>query len=227
MQTTILTTFAATLFALLNPLGLLPIFVGYVAGERKNVQYWVALFLALTVAGLLLLFLLSGSALLRFFGIDLDAFRVAGGILLLLIGINIVLGDPSKAARDVVKQDQSSDIQAAKSIFSKIVVPMAMPLLVGPGVIANVILYATAAEQAKDPARLAGLGLVCVAISAVTFLILAAGRRLQRLVGDVGLNVATRILGLLVASIGAQFILTGLTNVVVHTIAPQVLKATS
>lgn len=223
MHTTILTTFAATLFALLNPLGLLPVFIGYVAHERKSVQNWVALFLSLAVAGLLILFLLSGSALLRFFGIDLDAFRVAGGILLLLIGINIVLGDPSKAARDVAEQDQASAIQAAKSIFSKIVVPMAMPLLVGPGVIANVILYATAAEQSGDPTRILGLGLVCVLVSVANFLIFVAGRRLQRLVGDVGLNVATRILGLLVASIGAQFIITGLTNVVVHTIAPQVL----
>jgi len=226
MHTTILTTFAATLFALLNPLGLLPVYIGYVSHERKKVQLWVAGFLALTVAGLLLLFLFSGAALLRFFGIDLDAFRVAGGILLLLIGINIVLGDPNKAARDVAAQDQSSDIVAAKSIYTKIVVPMAMPLLVGPGVIANVILYATAAQRDDDPARYVGLALVCVLISVATFLILAAGRRLQQLVGEVGLNVATRILGLLVASIGAQFILTGLTNVVVHTIAPQLLKLT-
>lgn len=227
MHSSSLTTLAATLFALLNPLGMLPVFIGYVSGERKIVQNWVALFLGLTVAGLLILFLLSGSTLLHFFGIDLDAFRVAGGILLLIIGINIVLGDPSKAARDVAKQDQSSDIQAAKSIYSKIVVPMAMPLLVGPGVIANVILYATEAEAIRDPARLVALAGICVAVSVATFLIFVAGQRLQKLVGDVGLNVITRVLGLLVASIGAQFVLTGLTNVVVHTIAPQVLKTAS
>jgi MarC family membrane protein len=223
MQSNFLTTFAATQFALLNPLGVLPIFISYVAGERRSVQRWVALFLSLTVLGLLLLFLVSGSALLKFFGIDLDAFRVAGGILLLLIGINIVLGDPTKSAQDLVAADQDSPLKAAQSIYSKVVIPLAMPLLVGPGVIANVILYATLAEEAKDNMKLVGLAFVCLGISFLTFLIFSAGQRLQHLVGNVGLNVATRILGLLVASMGAQFILTGLTNVIVQTIAPQIL----
>jgi len=223
MQSNFLTTFAATQFALLNPLGVLPIFISYVAGERRSVQRWVALFLSLTVLGLLLLFLVSGSALLKFFGIDLNAFRVAGGILLLLIGINIVLGDPTKSAEDLVAADQDSPLKAAQSIYSKVVIPLAMPLLVGPGVIANVILYATLAEEAKDNMKLVGLAFVCLGISFLTFLIFSAGQRLQHLVGNVGLNVATRILGLLVASMGAQFILTGLTNVIVQTIAPQIL----
>ncbi len=223
-ETSILSTFAATLFALLNPLGMLPVFIGYSASMSLGVQRWLALFVSLTVLGLMLLFLLTGTAILDFFGITLDSFRVAGGILLLLIGINIVTGDPAKAAKELVIQEQASALSEAKSIYRQIVVPFAMPLLVGPGVIANLILYASEARTIKSAALSLGLMGVTVGISLLTLVILLSGRALRRLLGDVGLSIATRILGLLVASIGMQFVITGLSNVVVHSIAPAVLQ---
>lgn len=217
-------SFATTLFALLNPLGVLPIFIGYTAKERRGVQRWLALFLGITVWLLLILFLLSGTALLDFFGISIDAFRIAGGILLLLIGINIVTGDSTKAAKDLVIQDQESDLQQAKSVYRKIVIPLAMPLLVGPGVIANVILHASQAEAAKQNQLLVGFSIVIGIVSFLTFVIFLAGKWLQRLLGDVGLNILTRILGLLVASIGVQFMISGISDIIVTTIAPEILK---
>ncbi len=223
-ETSILSTFAATLFALLNPLGMLPIFIGYSAGMSLGVQRWLALFVSLTVMGLMLLFLLTGTAILDFFGISLDSFRVAGGILLLLIGINIVTGDPVKAAKDLIVQAEASALREAKSVYRQIVVPFAMPLLVGPGVIANLILYASEARATTSDTLLLGLVGVTVGISLLTLVILLAGRVLRRLLGDVGLSIATRILGLLVASIGMQFVITGLSNVVIHSIAPAVLQ---
>jgi len=222
--TGILSTFAATLFALVNPLGMLPVFMGYTANLGAGVQRWLALLVSLTVIGLMLLFLLTGNAIIDFFGITLDSFRVAGGILLLLIGINIVTGDPGKAAKDLVVESQESALGEAKSVYRQIVVPFAMPLLVGPGVIANLILYAGEARAIKEAELSLGMIGVTVGIGAVTFVILLSGRVLRRLLGDVGLSILTRILGLLVASIGMQFVLTGLTNVIVHTIAPAVLK---
>ena len=223
-ETSILSTFAATLFALLNPLGMLPVFIGYSAGMSLGVQRWLALFVSLTVLGLMLLFLLTGTAILDFFGISLDSFRVAGGILLLLIGITIVTGDPAKAAKELVVQEQVSALSEAKSVYRQIVVPFAMPLLVGPGVIANLILYASEARTIKSDTLSLGLVGVTVGISLLTLVILLSGRVLRRLLGDVGLSIATRILGLLVASIGMQFVITGLSNVVIHSIAPAVLQ---
>ena len=223
-ETSIVSTFAATLFALLNPLGMLPVFIGYTTGLSQGVQRWLALFVSLTVLGLMLLFLLTGTAILDFFGITLDSFRMAGGILLLLIGIQIVTGDSGKAAQDLVVQEQASALSEAKSVYRQIVVPFAMPLLVGPGVIANLILYASEARAIQSPTLSLGLIGVTVAIALVTLAILLSGRVLRRLLGDVGLNIVTRILGLLVASIGMQFIITGLSNVIVHSIAPAVLK---
>lgn len=223
-ETSILSTFAATLFALLNPLGMLPVFIGYTANVNQGVQRWLALFVSLTVMALMLVFLLTGTAILNFFGITLDAFRIAGGVLLLLIGINIVTSDSAKAAKDLVFQADMTALSEAKSVYRQIVVPLAMPLLVGPGVIANLILYAGEAKSLKSDALLLGLVGVTVGVALLTCVILLSGRFLRRLLGDVGLSIATRILGLLVASIGMQFVITGLTNVVVHSIAPAVLQ---
>ncbi len=223
-ESSILSTFAATLFALLNPLGMLPVFIGYTSGSSLGVQRWLALFVSLTVLGLMLLFLFTGHAILGFFGITLDSFRLAGGILLLLIGIQIVMGDPAKAARDLVVQATESTLSEAKSVYRQIVVPFAMPLLVGPGVIANLILYASEARTAKSDTLALGLVGVTIGISVLTFVILLSGRYLRNLLGDVGLSILTRILGLLVASIGMQFIVTGLSNVVIHTVVPEAIK---
>ena len=223
MDKSLYTTFAATLFALLNPLGALPIFIGYVAGERAGVQRFVALLLSVTVLALLLVFLTTGAALLRFFGIDLDSFRVAGGILLLLIGINQVTGKNSEA-KSVAGDEKLSDWQAAQGVYRAIVIPIAMPLLVGPGVIANVILYANEVRARPDVPLPGGLALICLAVSFLVLIIFLSGRWLQRILGTTGLSIATRVLGLLVASMGVQFISTGLTNIVVHSVAPQILN---
>ena len=99
-----------------------------------------------------------------------------------------------------------------------------MPLLVGPGVIANLILYAGEAWQRRSPKLSWGLVAVTMAVSFLTLVILLSAGFLRRLLGDVGLNIATRILGLLVASIGVEFMIAGLTNVIVHSIMPAVLQ---
>ena len=223
-ETSILGTFAATLFALLNPFGMLPVFIGYTADKRIRVQRWVALFVSITVLGLMLLFLFAGTALLNFFGITIDAFRIAGGILLLLIGLKTIARDAATKAKDLTVESEVGELIEAESVYRQIVVPFAMPLLVGPGVIANLILYAGEAWERRSSKLSWGLVGVTVGISLLTYVILLSARYLRRLLGDVGLSIATRILGLLVASIGVQFVITGLTNVIVHSIAPAVLQ---
>ncbi|MDG4553074.1 MAG: MarC family protein [Candidatus Competibacter sp.] len=223
-ESQILSTYAATLFALLNPLGMLPVFIGYASGLTVGVQRWLSLLVSLTVMGLMLLFLLTGTTLLHFFGISIDSFRMAGGILLLLIGIQIVTADAAQGTQNLGLEAAQSDLSQAEFIYRQIVIPFALPLLVGPGVIANLILYAGEAERIKSPSLSLGLIVITVAISVLLLLILLSGRFLQRLLGDVGLSIVTRILGLLVAAIGMQFLVTGTSNVIVQTIAPAVLR---
>jgi multiple antibiotic resistance protein len=223
MNWSFLSNFAITLFALLNPLGMLPIFISYTARERKEVQRIVAFFVSLTVLGLLIIFMLVGTPMLRFFGVTLNSFRIAGGILLLGIGIGIVNGQNSNTTGVVLTKEGENNLSQAKSVYRQIVIPMAMPLLVGPGVIANVILYASEAEVKKE---FLGLELIVMTIfvSFLVFIVLASGKWLQRLLGDIGLSITQRVMGLFVAAIGVQFMVNGLTDIIVQNLAPEVLK---
>ena len=223
MNFSFLSNFAITLFALLNPIGMLPVFISYTSFERKEVQRLVALFVSLTVMALLLMFLLIGSPILQFFGVSLDSFRIAGGILLLIIGIGIVNGKSSDNKEEIVTTETNNNLTQAKSIYSQIVIPMAMPLLVGPGVIANVILYSNEASKKRD-----GLGieliLMIALVSFLVFVILATGKWLQKMIGNIGLNITQRIMGLFVAAIGVQFMVTGVINIFVSQIIPELFK---
>jgi MarC family membrane protein len=224
MDFSFLSNFAITLFALLNPIGMLPVFISYTANERKEVQRLVALFVSLTVMALLLVFLLIGAPILQFFGVSLDSFRIAGGILLLIIGIGIVNGKSSDNKEEIVTTAASNYLTQAKSIYSQIVIPMAMPLLVGPGVIANVILYSSEASSKIGTGLAIELILMIVLVSFLVFAILAAGKFLQKMIGNIGLNITQRIMGLFVAAIGVQFMVTGIINIFVSKIIPELSK---
>ena len=173
-------------FALLNPLGMLTIFINFTARQSKAVQQLVALFVAVTVLALVLLFMVTGTGLLQFFGISLDSFRIAGGILLLGLGIGIVNGEgtntlpvPGGSAAEESKMMQ------AQSVYRQIVIPMAMPLLVGPGVIANVILYSSDTKRLGWERNLE-LMLTAFVVSVLVFIVLASAKSLQRFLGEIG-----------------------------------------
>jgi MarC family membrane protein len=159
--------------------------------------------------------------LLKFFGVTLDSFRLAGGILLLGIGINIVNGSSAGSSNIAVETSQEGNLTQAKSVYRQIVIPMAMPLLVGPGVIANVILYANEAESKLGIGLSIELILTTVIVSFLVFLVLASGKGLQRLLGDVGLSITQRVMGLFVAAIGVQFMVTGTINIFDAQILPK------
>lgn len=224
MEWSFLRNFGITLFALLNPLGMLPIFIGYTARESRGVQRWLALFVSLTVLALLLIFLVAGAAILNFFGVSLNSFRIAGGILLLLIGISLVNGVGAKGPENLITKHKESALIQAKSIYRQIVIPMAMPLLVGPGVIANVILYANEAQAKKESGFGFGLIIMTIFVSFLVFVVLSAGKELQRFLGDIGLSITQRVMGLFVAAIGVQFMVTGVIDIITYNIAPQLLK---
>jgi MarC family membrane protein len=218
MDWTLISSFAAALFAIINPFGNLPIFISYTAGESKGVQRWLAIFVALTVLVFLVIFLIFGSAILKFFGISLAAFRIAGGILLLLTGIGMVRGQHNEKARELAAEAYTSDLQEAELMYRKILIPLGIPLFVGPGSISTVILYA---NEAKTFPTFWGLIGVIVAISALVLAVLLVGNLIKRFMGQTGLDIATRIMGLLLTAIGVQFILSGLSDATINFINPR------
>jgi multiple antibiotic resistance protein len=205
--------------SIVNPIGNLPLFISYTAGERKPVRTWLAAFIALTVFVLLTVFLMVGTGLLSFFGITIAAFRISGGILLLLTGIAMVRGEQAKRQAELAAKMDQSALREAELIYGKILVPLGIPLFVGPGAISTVILYSS---QIQNPATQVGMIAVLATIAVAVLITLLSSGPIHRLLGNIGMEVATRLLGLVLAAIGIQFILNGLANATLGLINPAI-----
>ncbi len=196
-----LTSFLVGLLAIANPLGAIPVYLSLCAGKDPLVCQRVPRITALAFFLILAAALLIGDTLLRLFGITIDAFRVGGGLLILLMAISMLKAKPTslKARPEETEEAQNSDTFA--------VVPLAMPMLAGPGAISLVIIQANNTHQ---PLEL-GLYLLVIAVVAVLlWLTLKLAQPLGELLGITGLNVFTRIMGLILTAIGVQMMADGL-----------------
>ena len=203
--------FAAALFAVMNPLGNLPLYISATSGERSKVQRYVAVFLAIFIAVMLLVFFWSGDSILHFFGISLASFRIAGGIILLLNGIGMVAGHEGKKIEALADQiAEKSDLEEAENQFKSILIPIGIPIFVGPGSISTVILFA---GQAHSTAAHVGMSMVIVGMALLVLLMLLTSKPTEKLLGTMGLDIAARLMGLILAAMGIQFMLAGLADV--------------
>jgi MarC family membrane protein len=209
MNWALMLSFAAALLAIIDPIGNLPLFVSYVGQEKSAVQRWLALFLAVTVMVMLLVFFYTGQFILNSFGVSMAAFRIAGGILLLLIGIDMVKGHEFQVVEKEPPAGEHTTFGQARRRFRKLLIPLGVPLYVGPGSISTAILYAARAHSLWD--KLA-LSMVIVFVSLVLFICMSTGRHIRKILGDSGLDISTRLLGVLLASIAVQFMLAGLSE---------------
>lgn len=201
MSTNELITAFVALFVVIDPVGLVPLFVALTRGTAAPARRRIALRAIGIASGLLLLFGLVGETLLNFLGISLAAFRIAGGLLLFLTALDMLFERRTK--RREGQADQASDPEDDPSVF-----PLAMPLIAGPGAIATMILLAGPAEG--DPIHLAQIAGVLLAVLALVWVMFQLATPLERLLGPVGINVTTRLLGMLLAALSVQFVLDGL-----------------
>lgn len=194
-----LITAFTTLFIIIDPLGLTPLFIALTQGMTPAQRRGVAMRACLVAGGLMVVFMLLGEAVLGFVGISMDAFRIAGGILLFLTALEMLF-----QRRQERKADNAAEIDVADdpSVF-----PLALPLIVGPGTITTLILLTGQANGAVD---LFAIGGVCLAVLLIVFLAFLSAGALERLLGKIGLNIVTRVLGMLLAALAVQFILDGL-----------------
>jgi len=194
----LITAFVA-LFVIIDPIGLTPLFAALTQGDPQSRRRAVGIRACLVALFILSLFTIFGEAVLGFVGISMPAFRIAGGILLFLTALDMLFERRTKRREGKADEEEEGD---DPSVF-----PLAIPLIAGPGAIATVILLA--GRDPGLPGILSTIG-VTVAVLLVVFALFLTAGLLERLLGRVGINVVTRLLGMLLAALSVQFVLDGL-----------------
>jgi len=187
-----------TLVVVVDPIGLAPLFVALTRGvseRRRRVQAVRGVALG---AAILFVFAFVGDALLAALGIGLPAFRIAGGVLLFLVAVDIIFGRPSNVRPDL--EEEEPDPRQDVAVF-----PLAIPLIAGPGALATVLLYTGGASAGETAAFLGVLFFVLV----LTLGSLLAAPRIIGIFGRSGSDVFSRALGVLLAALAVQFVLDG------------------
>ncbi|MDO9161674.1 MAG: MarC family protein [Methylococcaceae bacterium] len=189
------------MFAILNPLGAIPIYLTMTAHKSTGEMRHIAAKTSIAVGVILIISLWGGNLLLQFFGIGMPAFRIASGLLVLLIAISMFQAKISPAIHTHAEALEAEDKEGIA------VVPLAIPLLAGPGAISLVIVNA---EQMSYWADKLIISLGSIFLAGVVWIILSLAVPLGKRLGTAGINIATRIMGLLLAAMAVQFIANGL-----------------
>jgi multiple antibiotic resistance protein len=204
-----LTSFV-TLFVIFDPVGNVPIFLAITPKATTEERLRIAARGTLAAGAVLVVFAFGGEWLLSALGITLPAFRIAGGILLLLLAIEMVFARQS-GLRTTTKGEEAEASHRAAAHEDVAIFPLAVPLLAGPGAMASILLLAGAAVA--DIFEKAVLIAVLFAILPVTFLCLVAGSRILARIGVTGINVLTRVFGIVLAALAVQYVIDGVKAV--------------
>lgn len=192
-----------TLLVVVDPVGLVPIFLSVTHHLAPASRRAVAFRAALIAAVILAIFALAGSWLLGNLGIGLPAFRVAGGLLLFAIAFEMVYGQRSE--RQATTATEAAEAEHAHHIAA---FPLAVPLLAGPGAITATLLLA--GEAAGQPSRFAALLITIAVVAGVCVLVFLLAVRIAHLLGTTGNLVFSRLLGIVLAALAVQYVLDGL-----------------
>jgi multiple antibiotic resistance protein len=189
------------LIAIVNPIGALPIFITLTSHLDMTERRAVSSLAVYSVLAILLLSLFLGEAILNFFGITIGSFRVAGGLLILLMAISMMHAKTSGVKHTA---EEAKEGEKRESIA---VVPLATPLLAGPGAISTVILYA---HKGTGLLHYLLVGLVIFLTSLLLYIVFKSVPYISKYISQTGINVFTRIMGLILAAISIEFIASGI-----------------
>lgn len=190
-----------SLFAILDPIGIIPIIILFTAEMTAAKRAQVGRLASLTVCAILLVALLIGQPLLAFFGISINSFLVAGGILLLLMAIKMMLGS---FYENGTGKNAHSDGEA---VSANAIVPLSTPLLAGPGSISAVIVETHKADGFQHYLT---MSLIIILLSVTVWLTFLIAPWVAQRLGKIGINVFTRLMGLILAAIAVEFIASGM-----------------
>lgn len=196
-----------SIFSIVDPFTAVPVFLALVGTQPRQAQARTALRASATCFVVLSVFGVAGSFLFRFFGITLPAFKIAGGIILFVVGFEMMRAkrsDTRATNEEAIEAETKEDVG---------LIPLGLPLLSGPGAIATVMVLV---GKAKDvPEKLTLLGAVLL-VSLIAFLTLRSASMVARVLGRTGINVIGRVMGLILAAVAMQFVLDGLHEAFPH-----------
>jgi len=194
---TFLSTFVA-IFVIVDPFAVVPVYLSLTERFSHDDVVRTRRKASFVAGGILITFALTGLSIFKIFSITLPAFQIAGGILLLLFGIAQLNGSRAR-----VKPEEQNESMEREDVS---VFPMGTPLLAGPGAISTVVLYAA---SSRTPLTMAILVASIAAALGASYVVLKAAHPLYRVLGKTGLNLVTRIMGLILTAVAVQFILNG------------------
>ncbi len=190
-----------TLLAIVNPLAIVPFFIHYTQGFSERQKRRTVMIAGFSAFAVIAACALLGLQILGFFGISLASFQVGGGMLLLTSALAMLNAQPAEAKTN---QDEVDDASSRASIA---VVPLTIPLLTGPATMSTVVIYADRAQTFLQHAALVGYGLV---IALATVLCFTLAEPIERVLGKTGINVMTRLMGLILAALAVEVMANGL-----------------
>lgn len=189
-----------SIFAIVDPFAAVPIFLALTAGRTSDEAAVVARRASFTCMLVLLAFAAAGTVILGFFSITLPAFKVAGGVVLFAVGFEMLRARPSRTRST---EEEQVEAQSKEDVAF---VPLGLPLLAGPGAIATVMVLSS---KAGDLAHRSAVILCVVMVSFATFLVLRSAAYVARALGQTGINLIGRVMGLILTATAAQFVLDG------------------
>lgn len=200
MSLDLFVTAFVTLFVVIDPIGLAPLFLALTPGATSRRRRAIGLGALAIAFALLALFGAAGEALLGAVGIDMAAFRIAGGLLLFLTAVDMLFERRQPRRENAAHQ---ADAQPDPTVF-----PLAIPLIAGPGALATMVLLI--GQHPGDYSAQAEIYAAMTAVLAICYALFRAGGAIERVLGPTGINVVTRLLGMLLAALSVQFVVEGL-----------------
>jgi multiple antibiotic resistance protein len=189
------------LLVITNPIGAIPVFITLTRDQASSTRKKTARITATAVAVVLIISIFLGEPLLRFFGISLPSFRVGGGILIMMMALAMLRGYPGETRHSPEENIESEDKDTSA------VVPLAIPMLAGPGAISTTIVYAHRTQSFWDAAFLVVAALL---VAASVWAALSLAEPIANRLGRYGITVTTRVMGLILAAVAVEFIAGGL-----------------
>jgi multiple antibiotic resistance protein len=186
-------------FTLMNPLGLMPVFLTMTAGLNEKEKAKTARKAIIVAFGTLLAFAFTGQFLFEFFGISVDSFRIVGGVIFFIMGMEML---NARLAKMKIHEDEIKEYVTDISIT-----PLAIPMLAGPGAITNSIILM---EDAEDISHKITLIVVIAIILLTTYFVLWAGAGISKFLGETGIKIMMRLMGLIIMVIAVEFFFSGL-----------------